>query len=104
MTQLRTLCLTLAAALAIGAPAQAGDSKKSDHEAARQALSRHEILPLARILTIAERRVPGDVLKVKLEEDKGRMIYELKILAANGRVREIEIDARNGAVLKVEDD
>jgi uncharacterized membrane protein YkoI len=103
MTQPSPHWLTLAAVAAFGAPAQAGD-KTSDHEAARAALSRHEILPLTRILTIVESRVPGDVLKVKLEEDKGRMIYELKVLGVNGRVREVEIDAKNGAVLKVEDD
>jgi len=106
MNKLIPPALVLSAVLGLGAiasPAVAGD-KKPDHEAARAALARGEILPLPRILTIATGRVPGDVLEVELEDEHGRLIYDLKILAKNGRVREVEIDAKTGAVLKVEDD
>ena len=97
------LCVVLGAG-ATASSALADDQKKSDHEAARAALARGEILPLPRILTIATGRVPGDVLEVELEDEHGKLIYDLKILARNGRVREVEIDAKTGAVLKVEDD
>ncbi len=107
MTQHIPLSMTLAAALALSAvagPALSGESKKHDHDAARAALAQGAILSLPRVLAIAGREVPGDVLKVELEDDDGRLIYDLKILARNGRVREVEIDAKTGAVLKVEDD
>lgn len=107
MNKLLLPVLVVSAVLGVGAlasPALAGDHKKSDHEAARAALARGEILPLPRILAIAAGRVPGDILEVELEDEHGRLIYDLKILAKNGRVREVEIDARSGAVLKVEDD
>jgi uncharacterized membrane protein YkoI len=107
MNKLFPPALALSAVLGLGAitsPALASDHKKSDHEAARAALARGEILPLPRILTIATGKVPGDVLEVELEDEHGRLIYDLKILARNGRVREVEIDAKTGAVLKVEDD
>ena len=91
-------------ALLTAASAQAGDHKKPDHEVARAALARHEVLPLSRILTLAGQRVPGDVLKVELEDEKGRLIYEVKILGQDGRVREIELDAKTGGVVKIEDD
>lgn len=97
--------VTLPLVVALAATgAQAADSKKKDHEAARMALARHEVLPLTRILAIAEQRAPGEVLKVELEEDDGRMKYELKILARNGRVLELELDAKTGATLKLEED
>jgi uncharacterized membrane protein YkoI len=32
------------------------------------------------------------------------LIYEIKVLAQSGRVREIKIDARTGTVLTIEDD
>lgn len=107
MTQLCPLPVAFAAALALCAaagPALSGESKKHDHDAARAALAQGAILPLPRVLAIAGREVPGDILKVELEDDDGRLIYDLKILARNGRVREVEIDAKTGAVLKVEDD
>jgi len=61
-------------------------------------------LPLARALDLAAQHLPGEVLKVELENKHGRSIYEIKVLAANGRVREIELDARTGKVLEIEDD
>jgi uncharacterized membrane protein YkoI len=84
--------------------AGAGDKKKSEHDAIREALQRGETLPLARILVIAQEAVAGDVIEVELERENDRLIYEIKVLTATGRVREVEVDARTGAVLKIEDD
>ena len=106
MTQTPTPALLAAGLLLLAAaPALAGDNHKpKDHEAARAALSPGEILPLSRILALAATRAPGDVIKVELEDEKGRLIYEVKMLGKDGRVREVELDAKSGAVLKVEDD
>jgi uncharacterized membrane protein YkoI len=89
------------------APSFAGDSEKpraSEHEIAREALRRGEILPLTRILPIVQRRVPGDVIKIKLDDDEQRIEYEVKVLTPNGRVIEVELDARTGRILKIEED
>ena len=96
----------LALVVAVSATtASADDRKKQSHEAARQALLREEVLPLTRILAIAAQRAPGEVIEVELEEaGKGRLKYDLKILGKNGRVRELELDAKTGATLKLEDD
>jgi uncharacterized membrane protein YkoI len=75
-----------------------------EHEEMRAALQRGEVLPLAKILAIAQEKVPGDVIEVELESKRGALVYEIKVLAQSGRVREIKIDARNGTVLKIEDD
>jgi uncharacterized membrane protein YkoI len=96
--------LALSFAAAVPAPAWADDHKNKDHEAARTALALGQVLPLTRILAIAEQRASGDVLKVELEDDDGKLVYEVKVLGRNGRVRELDIDARTGAVLKIEND
>jgi uncharacterized membrane protein YkoI len=80
------------------------DKAEGEHDAVREALRRGDVLPLTKVLAIAVQRVPGDVIKVELEREKRVLIYEIKVLAKNGRVRELEIDARTGVVLKVEDD
>ena len=88
-------------------PSFAGDADKnhvSEHEIARAALRRGEILPLTRILPIVQRRVPGDVIKIKLDDDDKRIEYEVKVLTSNGRVIEVELDARTGRILKIEED
>jgi uncharacterized membrane protein YkoI len=70
----------------------------------RLAVARGVVMPLPRILDIAQHRVPGEVLKVELEELSDRLGYEVKVLTADGRVQEIKLDARTGAILKVEND
>lgn len=97
--------LLLALAAFVAVPVFASDKDdKDDQRAASEALARGEILPIIRVLGIATTRVPGDVLKVKLERESYGFKYEVKVLARNGRVREIEINARTGRIIKVEDD
>ena len=55
----------LAAALAVSPRAVAGHHDHDDHIEARALLQRGEILPLSRILPIAQQRVPGDVIEVE---------------------------------------
>jgi len=98
--------LLAAAALLVAAPAFAAGSAqdKADQKAASEALARGEILPIVKVLDIALAQVPGDVLKVKLEREPFGFKYEVKVLAKSGRVREVEIDARTGRVIGIEDD
>lgn len=76
----------------------------ADQKAASDALARGEILRIDQVLSLATAQVPGDVLKVKLERESWGFKYEVKVLAKNGRVREVEIDAKTGKLLKIEDD
>ena len=78
--------------------------KKNEHNVVREALQRGEVLPLVKILAIANQQVPGDVIEVELEDEKSALVYEIKILTSTGRVREVKIDARTGKVLKIEDE
>lgn len=100
--------LLFAAFAACFAPADAlarrGRGRGGDHDDAREAVEHGQALSLARILPLALRAVPGEVLEVELESEHGRYIYEIEILARNGRVRKVILDARTGDVLGVEDD
>jgi uncharacterized membrane protein YkoI len=69
-----------------------------DHERARAAQARGEFVPLERILADAERREPGTVIDVELEDAE----YEIEILRADGVVVELEYDARDGRFLESE--
>lgn len=65
----------------------------------------NRLIPLARILEIAQRRVPGQVIEVELDDDDDDgPEYELEILTADGRSIEMKIDARRGVIREVEDD
>jgi uncharacterized membrane protein YkoI len=79
-----------------------------DHQRARAARLRGEILPIAEILHHISEQVPGEVIDIELErethEGQRVWIYELKILSPDGRRLEVEIDARDGEILELEDD
>ena len=102
--------ITLVLLGAVGSSVSPGlaDERKhrqpNDHAAVREALQRGEVLPLVKILAIANKEVPGDVIEVELEDEREALLYEIKILTSTGRVREVKIDARTGAVVSIEDD
>lgn len=98
------IALTALASLAAYSTAALADDDAEDQARARAAVARGEALPVTRILEIAQREVPGQVIEVELEWDHDRLEYEVKVLTDAGRVREVEIDAANGRVLSVEDD
>lgn len=71
-----------------------------DHDRVRGALQRGDVLPLAEILARVGRDCPGEVLEVELEDEEGRVAYELKVLAPGGAVGKVLYDARSGALLR----
>jgi uncharacterized membrane protein YkoI len=73
------------------------------HDRARRATERGEILNLSEVYRRVAAQVPGRVLETELEREHGRWVYELKILDPRGRLQEIELDARTGAILDHEE-
>jgi uncharacterized membrane protein YkoI len=104
ITRRLTFLLAAGAIAALPQPAKADDHDAQDQALAREALRRGEIRPLSEILAIVAREIPGDVIKVELERHNGGWQYKIKVLATSGRVREIELDGRTGAVLEIEDE
>lgn len=91
-----TAAVVLAAAAAL--PVHAGGHH--DQDRARRALEAGEILPLQDILVRVGRDLTGQVIAIELERERGRWIYEIKLLGTDGSIVKLEVDARDGAVLK----
>jgi uncharacterized membrane protein YkoI len=81
-----------------------GRHHDDDHEFARRALQDGRARPLADILAAAKDAIGGDVIGVELEEKRGAMAYELKVLRPNGELVELYLDALTGALVKQDDD
>lgn len=64
--------VSLVLALLIGASVRA-----DDHSGLREALDRNEIVSFKSLLDWIERRYVGKVVEVELEDDEGRLIYEI---------------------------
>ncbi|MCD9031597.1 hypothetical protein LDO32_08855 [Luteimonas sp. Y-2-2-4F] len=97
------LIAALAAALA-PSPARADDDddrpRRDDSAYAREGVRRGEFVRLETLLADAERRYPGRVVEVDLDDDE----YEIEILMHDGRIAELTYDARSGRLRKVEID
>jgi uncharacterized membrane protein YkoI len=82
--------------------AVAGDAAAAgDHDRARRAVEEGRILPLKDILVRAQGAYPGQVIEAELEDEGGAIVYEIKILTADGRVMKLYYNAASGELLKV---
>lgn len=89
-TTLTALLLLLSSAVAARAD--------GDHDRARDAVRRGEILPIERIMEAVAADTPGQVLEVELEQRGRHWIYEVEVLRADGVLVEREVDAADGTV------
>ncbi|MCO7517127.1 PepSY domain-containing protein [Pseudomonas guariconensis] len=92
-------------ALALMAACSLAGARDLDQDEALELRQKGIILPLEQLLESALGRYPGArLLEAELEEKHGRYEYEVELLTPAGVVREIKLDARNGALLKDEED
>lgn len=88
-------------AFAQNAVSPAAEDEAEDQEVARKALENKEILPLSAVLAKVEGKLTGDVVEIELERKKGQWIYEIEVIGEDGRVRDIDVDAKTGDVVNV---
>jgi uncharacterized membrane protein YkoI len=96
--------LGLAAALvAAPPPLWAGASDEDDHDRARRAFERGEVLPLAEILARVRGELGGEVVGVSFEREHERWVYEFRVIGSGGRLIEVYVDAATAEVLEREE-
>jgi uncharacterized membrane protein YkoI len=89
--------------LPASSPAQDQNSDcKRPQDCALGAFKDGEIRALSEILAVAREKIPGEVVKIELEREKGVWVYEIKILTPHGQRREIEINAQTLEIVKIE--
>jgi len=104
---LRTAAVLVTAALLLDAPTSvlAGDEQSPDHDLARKAVLEGRIRPLIEITGVVKSKIPGEILSVQIEiDDQKRFVYEFDIITADGKLKEVDVDAATAAILKIEDD
>lgn len=70
-----------------------------EHDDAREALKRGDILPYSKIKKIVESQVGGKVVGQKLRRTNQGWQYDLRVRPENGRVMVLVVDARTGAIV-----
>jgi len=86
--------LALVAMLTISATAQERPQCLTRAEQ-RAAIAAGEAIPLA----VARQRANGELVRARLCRDSRRLIYLLTVLARDGKVRQVTVDATNGTVI-----
>ncbi|WLV24564.1 PepSY domain-containing protein [Aciduricibacillus chroicocephali] len=64
----------------------------------------YRAISMQEAMNIALSRVPGQVVKIELEQEHGKTIYEVEVLTAQGVKYELDIDSNTGQILKFESD
>ena len=95
------LAATIALTLVVAAGARADDD---DHDEARRAREAGDVLPLATVRDRVAADLGGRIVGIELERQHGAYIYEFKMIMPDGRLVELEVDARTAAVLGREAD
>lgn len=72
---------------------------ESEHKAYKEAK-----VPMIRAIEVAKTKAEGQVIKAKLQEEDGYLIYEIKIIDPKDHEREVIIDPVTEAILKVDKD
>ncbi|TRX74990.1 PepSY domain-containing protein [Pseudomonas mangiferae] len=101
----RRVCRSGLAAILAGLCTLATDARDLDQDEALKLRETGTIAPLDRLLQSALTRYPGaTLLEAELEEEHGVYVYEVELLTREGVVRELELDAHDGRLLKDEED
>ncbi|MBL1262747.1 PepSY domain-containing protein [Candidatus Methylomicrobium oryzae] len=86
------------AVAAIGAEAQAEDSR--GEEAKELHLFNQAAISLSDAIKAAEQKTGGKVLEAELDDDSSTPQFEVEVVK-DGRIHEVLVDGKTGAVLKV---
>lgn len=101
-------CRSLALLLILGCALLplGGNARDLDQDEALRLRREGVIMPFEELMQRLGQAYPGGtLLEAELEEEEdGQLIYEVEILTQGGIVRELELDARNGNILKDEED
>ena len=94
------LVAALALLLAVQTPAAAEDALRClSRNEQRAAIADGRAVPLASARHTLRLKMPGELVKARLCQQQERLIYLLTVLARDGKVRHVTVDASNGAVI-----
>lgn len=66
--------------------------------------NRYSRISIDDAMDIAVQQIPGEIVKIELDRDNGRLVYEVDVINMQGVKYEIEIDAQTARVIKLKRD
>lgn len=69
-----------------------------------QPYNRYSRISVEDAISIGLSQIPGEVTKVELDTENGRLVYEVDIMTRQGIEYDMEIDAQTGRITKLRRD
>lgn len=79
-------------------------NKRDDNDKPGAELVKQAKITMEQARAIALARVPGTITEEDLEMERGKLQYAFDIKDASGKIFDVEIDAKTGAILKAVED
>lgn len=78
------------------------DHDEREQEEIRRAVKEGRAAPLRDILDLVARHHPGEVIRVKAAVRDGVVIYKIRVLARDGAITEIRVNAQTRTIIRAE--
>jgi uncharacterized membrane protein YkoI len=75
---------------------------RGDHDRARHAFQQGQIRSLNQLMAELRSDLGGEVIEVELKNKRGTYYYKFKVLAPDGRLGELSVDAATGKIVERE--
>jgi uncharacterized membrane protein YkoI len=105
MVDRRAIFLAMALCFAVGHAVRAGSSDlrdRGDHDRARLAFQQGQLRSLSELMVTLRPELGDEVIEVELRNKRGTYYYKFKVLAPDGRVGELSVDAATGKIVERE--
>ncbi len=89
--------------LVFSAPAWSGEKKEMDETKKAVEMSKTAKVTVEQAIKTATEKVPGKVIEAELEKKHDKAVWEVEIVGADDKVKEVHVDADTGAVIDVEE-
>ena len=95
-------CLLLGLAFGAAMPGVAAAAERKSclsPEERRAVMGAHKAVPLGRAMHVVKAKLGGEVVKARLCRQERGLVYVLTVLARDGKVTRVTVDATSGSVL-----
>ena len=97
------LVALIGSALVLNVPAWSDEKGHEEDESKVADLAKTAKVTIQDAIKTASEKMAGTVIEAELERKHGKIIWEVEIMRADGKVTEVHIDAASGAVIDTEE-
>jgi len=82
--------------------AMAGQARSDSDKNDKADLAKAAKITVDQAIKTATEKTPGKVIEVELEKEDGKVLWEIEVVTAEGKVAKMHVDAESGAIIAKE--